>query len=465
MLDLALDQGDMAYPIDLLSQADVLARIRHDFRYRPDVQLLFNWQTGTTLRLENAVAIDIITEIFHAQAASIEAISQALGRKYDIAPQDCIADIWDLLNSTLYAEPEPIETWDSLEKDHQTEMPFPLRIEFELTSLCNWQCGFCYNVWKIDPKLSDRDVLLKSRELRTKNMAKEDMFRLLDECDRNDVFIVRYSGGETMLNPDFQDIIAYGARKRLYQVVFTNGHFVDAATAESFVRNNVREVMISLHGTEQAHIQLTKNTLAFQKAASAIKLCTSSGISVVVESILVRDSIAELPEIVTYLNGLGVTEWRIMRYVETGKNDEHFGVSSRDTLPIMLMLDRYLADHQIKMNIGWPCSQKFCASDTKTAIKADDPTLAVRRRQIVNHCEAGVTWCSISFDGRIRTCPHSNHYFGDVKARGIAEGWNRMAPKVSEVLREQVTASECSTCSVLSACKGGCHLEHFFTPH
>ena len=219
--------------------------------------------------------------------------------------------------------------------------------------------------------------------------------------------------GETMINPDFYEIIERGARNRLYQVVFTNGHFVDDIAVDRFASCNVREVMISLHGLEETHVALAKNRSAYKKAMAAIERCVSNDIDVVVESILVKESIADLTAIVDQLAAAGVKEWRIMRYVPTGRNDQHYEVSMDETYPVMKLLDEYISNLGIDMNIGWPCSQNFCTTAEKKALKQTDPTIPLRRKQIVNHCEAGVAWCSVSFDGKLRTCPHSNRYFGD----------------------------------------------------
>jgi radical SAM protein with 4Fe4S-binding SPASM domain len=398
--------------------------------------------------------------------ASFDAVVAHIADDYDVLYDECERDARAFFGEAIYQEPYDLKDWDSLEKGHANKLAFPLRVEFELTALCNWHCGFCYNVWKIDPNLSDREVMLKSKSLKNKNASKADMFRMLDECAANNVFVVRYSGGETMLNPDFFDVIEYGAKKRLYQVVFTNGHFLDREAVERLSRNNVREILISLHGLEDTHNLLAKNKNAYRKATAAIECCVENRISVVVESILVKDSIQDLPKIIDHLSHVGVTEWRIMRYVATGKNDEFFVVDENDTFEIMKLVDSYIQSNGIELHVGWPCSQRFCTSSSKQALSSDDPTLPLRRRQIVNHCEAGIAWCSVSFDGKLRICPHSDRYFGDAtQPDGIGRNWQNMTDVVWDVVEKQGHCQECSQCAVLKACRGGCHLESFLGVH
>ena len=77
-------------------------------------------------------------------------------------------------------------------------------------------------------------------------------------------------------------------------------------------------------------------------------------------------------------------------------------------------------------------------------------------------CESGLVWGSVSHDGKLRNCPHSNVYFGDIAETGIAASWQTLTAAVTEALTTRPT---CSGCAVADVCRGGCHLGTFFESH
>jgi radical SAM protein with 4Fe4S-binding SPASM domain len=63
---------------------------------------------------------------------------------------------------------------------------------------------------------------------------------------------------------------------------------------------------------------------------------------------------------------------------------------------------------------------------------------------------------SVSHEGRLRHCPHSAVYAGDI-TEGIGQVWReRIVPTVREALQPSHPA--CAGCGQFAACQGGCHL-------
>ncbi|ABO68831.1 radical SAM/SPASM domain-containing protein [Anoxybacillus geothermalis] len=425
-------------------------------KFREDLGLLFESNTGIIHRVDGDIGVLILSLI--RQNHDINYIKNYILQEYDVQEEELIDDIFVFI-SNICEHKEKVWEWD-IEKKHNKLLEFPLRIEIEVTSLCNWNCGFCYNVWKIDPNLSDEDVQKKIKMLPQKHLPKETVFKILDECNENGCFIVRYSGGETLLHPDIEEILEYGGSLGLYQVVFTNGHFITPERAERFKKYNVGTVLISLHGDKRLHNLLTGHKMAYQKAVSAIETLVKTGIEVVVELTLVKENFNSAIDVMKDAYNRGARYFSVMRYVPTGKNDDKYGVPIENMLPLMKQIDELQKQYD-DLVIAWPCGQKMCTSIEDSPLSADDPTLPLRKRQLSGHCEAGLVWGSISFNGKLRHCPHSNVYFGDVTTDGIKSIWNKMTKKVSEVLTPRNT---CMGCSELYSCRGGCHLPYFFEP-
>ncbi|MEH7093006.1 PqqD family protein, partial [Priestia megaterium] len=150
-----------------------------DLKFREDVGMLFNSRTGTIHRIENELGILIVSLL--KQNHDLEYVKKYILNEYDVDEIELNNDLREFLFSLTQYQ-ENIWEWD-IEKKHESLLEFPLRIEIEVTSLCNWNCGFCYNVWKIDPNLTDADVKQKIKMLPQKHLSKEKIFKILDECN------------------------------------------------------------------------------------------------------------------------------------------------------------------------------------------------------------------------------------------------------------------------------------------
>ncbi|WP_219822948.1 radical SAM protein [Nocardia nova] len=191
--------------------------------YRHDLGLLFDRVSGAFHRLRNTVARNMVEQIF--SGADRQTVIDRVSARYHVESGRVARDL-DKLVAELLSHPvsEPRRHGGSLleiDKRFDTALDFPLRLEIELTAVCNWNCGFCYNVWKIDPTMPDSDIRRAVRNLPDKHIPTELAKSILGECADRGCFVIRYSGGETLLHPDAMEIVEYGGSLGLYQVIFT----------------------------------------------------------------------------------------------------------------------------------------------------------------------------------------------------------------------------------------------------
>lgn len=430
--------------------------ISSSYRYREDLGIIFNYKNGILHKLENEVAKKMFK--YAVKGFDEKKIVETIAKEYN-APLEIVKnDATQFFNQIDPNNTNVKKEWYSIDKGFDDPLDFPIRMEIEVTALCNWNCGFCYNVWKIDPDLSDLELKKKIKSLPQKYLSKEDAFKVIDELYEKGCFIIRYSGGETTLHPDLQEILAYGAKKKMFQVLFTNGHYLTPEYCAELKQNNVRSILISLHGDEKTQNDIAGRRKAYSYTLNGIKNALDAEIEVVVETTLIKDNEEQLEEIIENIYGLGVTEFRVMRYVDTGKDDEKYAVPMSHILPLMEKINNLQNSKFKHLKVGWPCGQKFCTSKEDTPIKLDDKTLPLRFEQLTGHCESGLVWGSISYDGKIRNCPHSNVYHGDIKTSDIETSWKKMTKKVHDVVKPR---DACLPCDMKGICKGGCHLPHF----
>jgi radical SAM protein with 4Fe4S-binding SPASM domain len=71
------------------------------------------------------------------------------------------------------------------------------------------------------------------------------------------------------------------------------------------------------------------------------------------------------------------------------------------------------------------------------------------------NCTAGVTTCTIGFNGNIRPCSHSDMLYGNI----FKESLIKIFSKMSKWVKGEYVPNDCKNCSYLRMCSGGCRME------
>ncbi len=409
--------------------------------HRPDLKMALNINTGVEHQLDEMG--DFILDQLK-QGKSIETLAQEIAKEYEASPEMVISDIQDLISTLMKDLPNQInQDTTELYKDpniQDEKVIFPVNLELELTRICNWSCQFCYNTWKTQKKEMKGNP----------HLPLEQIVALQKECSDNGLFRIRYSGGEPSLHPDFDQIIQSGAKHNLYQVVFTNGTTLTTEKSKYLSENNVKEILISMHGSPSSHNNLVGDKNGFKKTIKAIEEALKQGINVIVEMTLVNQNIKDIAFVIKTIKELGVHEFRLMRYVSTSRNDQLFGVYYPQFRDALDQIDPE------GINITAPCSQRHCLSETKTPIinETDMPT---GQKFLNQHCNAGVRWMAVNNKGEAKVCPHDTRTFGDI-SEGVKNIWQqKIQPFAISNIQKNITKA-CQDCILQDICKGGCHL-------
>ncbi|MDQ7982484.1 radical SAM protein [Paraburkholderia sp. SARCC-3016] len=421
-----------------------LAALKRRFAFRPELALLYDKVAGIELQL-NESALRIVQGSFNA--ADWHQATSTLVREFAVPSEVLEADLlrcWtSILNAPSHA---PNRKGGAPTPWLDASLPFPLVLEIELTSICNWHCDFCYNVWKVSddytPHLDERHLPL--------TVARS----ILDEAHANQCMRIRFSGGEPTLHPQFDEIVQYAGSLGFRIEVFTNGSRITPERALRFAQNGVRTMLVSMHGDEQQHNQFAAHKNAYSQAMRAMELALENGIAVVAETLVCAENIEGLERMVERLNSLGVRRIAFMPYVPFGPRDKRTPVAPRE---VERLIDRVKAVATPDTVFGVPCAPRHCLETVPSAI--NEPV----SDSFTNHCAAGILWASVSFDGRLRHCPHSAVFAGNVE-EGIGKLWREhIVPTVRASLAPDHDA--CGTCGQYHACRGGCHLQKVTNYH
>ena len=139
--------------------------------------------------------------------------------------------------------------------------PLNTRAKLDLGKGCNRHCSFCY----YETQLSSKDWLIPDN-------ARTLVGNLLD----NGITQIELSGGEPTMSPYYFDIIEvikdefYKRDKEHYITIVTNGAFgKDHSNVRKYCKD-LKEVLISLHGTEENHNKIVKSKVAFEYIINVI---------------------------------------------------------------------------------------------------------------------------------------------------------------------------------------------------
>lgn len=137
---------------------------------------------------------------------------------------------------------------------------FPRRILFEMTSCCNFMCRMC-----------PRNELKRP----VMNMAAKDYKRVIDEIDKYGIEgLWLYHLGESLLHPEFENILKYINRKKNLGVIWlsTNGEFFTADKIKLLINSKIDYINFSAHSvTEKIYQTVISKPGAFKRVQANLQ--------------------------------------------------------------------------------------------------------------------------------------------------------------------------------------------------
>ena len=173
-------------------------------------------------------------------------------------------------------DPVDIQRWnDFREKYHSAHKleydgDFPLQIDFELTSQCNFRCSFCTHGYMKVPK---------------KRMSFEDFKRVIDEGAEYGLCSIKLNMiNEPLLTPDIEKYIEYAKSKGVLNIYFaTNGSLLTPKVQEKLIDAKLSKCMISLDATTSETFEKMRHSKQFDRIIenihSLIKMRESKGVT------------------------------------------------------------------------------------------------------------------------------------------------------------------------------------------
>jgi radical SAM enzyme (rSAM/lipoprotein system) len=277
-------------------------------------------------------------------------------------------------------------------------------------------------------------------------MPLEDFLHVLDtevtpNTDPSRVLII-FSGGEVLMRPDLERAAKEVSRRGYKWGMVTNGMALTQRRFEALLNAGLSSISVSFDGFETIHNDIRQNPLSYERALSALRMISRSGIAYDAITCVTPELVARLEEWKELLINQGIKNWRIFSIFPAGraKRDDKLHLSPEQFRKVMEFITTTRKEGRI--NLSYACEGFLGGYEAE-----------VRDRFF--GCMAGVSIVGIKVDGAISACTSIRAGFdqGNIYEDNLWEVWNtRFEPFRN---REWARKGACADCEVWRHCQGG----------
>ncbi len=314
----------------------------------------------------------------------------------------------------------------------------PYVVSWNLTSRCNLRCKHCY----IDASKAMPGELPTAEAL-----------RVLDEiAEVNPETLLILTGGEPLMRPDLEELVARASRLGMTVVLGTNATHLTVGRARTLAEQGLSGVGISLDSLISArHDGFRGVDGAWQATVEGIESARQAGLQVQIQMTLTRDNVRELPEVVRFSREAGARVVTVFFLVCTGRGQD--------------VVD--LTPEEYERTLQWLVGVKHdgimirprCAPTFRRVLAQANPD-SILLKSDAGRCLAAKNYCRITPDGKVTPCPYMPLVAGDVRTGSFGKIWEK-AP-LFESLRNPMLQGRCADCEYQELC-GGCRARAYAT--
>ncbi|OQY27316.1 MAG: hypothetical protein B6244_11075 [Candidatus Cloacimonetes bacterium 4572_55] len=296
----------------------------------------------------------------------------------------------------------------------------PISYAVEITYACNNRCPGCANSWRSQKQLTLRDW--------------ETLFDRISPLDKRRQYaqLIRITGGEPTLHPNFSDIIRHIDGLGVAHALFTNGRW---SQPDKIVRlyqecQNSLGMLVSLHGSrsEDHNFFIENIDGAFEETCRHIRMAADAGIELFTNTVLTNQNYRRIEEVIALSQKLGASFALFNRLL--GKYDS-LKPSEQELRQAVMQIEK-LRDQGVRCRIGNCVPPCFTPNSTEGG-------------------NSGIEHCAISPTGDVRPDNVSSRVFGNIFRQSIEEIW---ASEDAVYYRENIPEI-CRGCLELCRCRGG----------
>ncbi|MEG4799781.1 radical SAM protein [Microcoleus sp. ARI1-B5] len=290
----------------------------------------------------------------------------------------------------------------------------PATLEWELLSVCNFKCGFCYIVGHTPKTI----------------FSSERAFELIDEFVDAGVVQVILTGGECLIHPNFTAIYEKLRLAGIIVSVYTNLELLTAQHIEIFKRYPPYMIEISIYGHDEDSYEKVTGRRAFEKVLQNIELLRTYGFNLFCKTpitTLTHNSIEWIYNWCTNRN----LEYFVSPSIQNGLDGDnlaHFALKGED----------YYSAEKFRLKL----------------VKNPTPPTKTQNREPsrVFNCGVGKVGAYINYDANLSPCSDIRNQRFNLMELSFADAWHQLVNNIKP--QEGLVISGCNpNCSAKSICK------------
>lgn len=304
----------------------------------------------------------------------------------------------------------------------------PLSVNYEITQACNLACEFC---------LASSCPILEHPPL-------EQVFRILDELAKAEVFEIRLFGGEPFSYPYWEEVVRYAYQKRFFLTFVSNGTLLDAYKVKVLKECGVKGGAVSVHGPQAVHDKIVQFSGAYDRTLAGLQSCFDGGLEICILSTVIQDNKSRILEMFADLKEKGLlrkgVSYAVSRLNPFGRGSYDWDskkLSLKDYLQLFGTLEKVEEEFQVSASLGDAFPECLVPE---------------RFKRFVQGCWQGTGFGCISSTGEVKGCTVSNTSFGNLLQAPLEEIWN--GPAIKEFRALHWLPDRCQSCETF--CGGGC---------
>ena len=297
--------------------------------------------------------------------------------------------------------------------------------EIDITTRCNFNCEWCY-------------LPVNKKE---KDMKKEDFYEVLNILDKSNITQITLSGGEPLLHPNIEEFVRMIKKKGIIVHINSNGWHLSEIMAKKLKEAGLSQIQMNIDSLNpKKHNNIRGKEKSFVKVIDAFRNAKKYGITTVVQTVLTKENVGEITDIMDFSRNLGINRIRMWDMTPSGKGKDKIQFAPED---YNKCLDK-LAKHAI--NLG-----------AKNIISYE-PTFPNKKYNIPAYhlpCPAKLgLLITIDPDGNVKYCCTK-----DCTLYNIFD-YPDIIKKHSEMInlanKEILNTKDCIDCKIYNSCISGC---------
>ncbi len=382
---------------------------------------------GVKVLYLNPSAYEYVRMFFNSGLSHPKVIMK-MAFKYGVSPLRVKKD-WSELYTSLIQTSQGCCLGDRIRfREEEKPLMAPLRIDLALTYKCNNDCTHCY--------------VGGSKE--TKELSTQQWLGIIHKICEFGVPQVIFTGGESLLRDDLEELIDHAKSQGLITGLITNGRLLTKSRVDSLAMAGLDYVQITIESIDPSIHNSMVGCDALNETLAGLHNAMESSFKVTTNTTMAYMNINSIIPTVKYLIEVGVDNIGVNGIIKANRGLTHDAVDLGIAKDILIKVRDLSYESEIPFT--W---------FTPTCYNNLDPLsldLGVKR------CSAASIVLAIEPFGRVIPCQsYFKEGLGDAIDDSFEEMWSK--PLAMELREGKWVSDDCKSCRHFSFCGGGCPLE------